>query len=109
MTAALDRMARSLDGLSCGDAFGQLHFRPRVWMRENLPPGPWPWTDDTEMACVLAAHLRRFGEVRQDELAAEFARRHDRERGYGPAMVFDLHPVDRGRRQAVGLTLPIRL
>ena len=44
------------------------------------------------MACVLAAHLRRFGEVRQDGLAAEFARRHDRERGYGPAMVFDLMP-----------------
>lgn len=92
MTGDLDRMARSLDGLSCGDAFGQQHFRPKPWLRERLPAGPWPWTDDTEMACVLAAHLRRHGEVRQDDLAAEFARRHDRDRGYGPAMVLDLMP-----------------
>ena len=92
MTDALDRMTRSLEGLSCGDAFGQLHFHPKPWLRESLPPGPWPWTDDTEMACVLVAHLREHGEVRQDELAAEFARWHDRERGYGPAMVFDLLP-----------------
>ena len=88
----VDRMLRSLDGLSCGDAFGQLHFYPRPGVRTDATPGPWFWTDDTEMACVLAQHLREFGEVRQDELAEGFVRHHDCDRGYGPAMIFDLLP-----------------
>ncbi|MET9398754.1 ADP-ribosylglycohydrolase family protein [Kitasatospora sp. NPDC002965] len=79
----------ALDGLSVGDAFGAQFFVPAT-ARAHLaartaPPGPWPWTDDTEMACsVYAAHTER-GAVDTFDLTHGFARRHDFDRGYGPA------------------------
>lgn len=87
-----ERMANSLEGLSIGDAFGQLHFRAEYWSRNHPPSSPWHWTDDTEMACVLVNVLHDCGRVDQDALAKAFAKRFDRDRGYGPAMVFDLLP-----------------
>ncbi|MEV6973863.1 ADP-ribosylglycohydrolase family protein [Kitasatospora sp. NPDC093806] len=84
-TRALD----ALDGLSVGDALGAQFFVPAT-ARTHLtvrtaPPGPWPWTDDTEMACsVYAAHTER-GAVDTFDLTHAFARRHDFDRGYGPA------------------------
>jgi len=79
----------ALHGVRVGDAFGAQFFVP-----DNLPalrerrvlPGPWPWTDDTEMACSVFAVLRAKGVVKQWDLAESFARRHDFDRGYGPAM-----------------------
>ncbi|CAM5243718.1 ADP-ribosylglycohydrolase family protein OS=Streptomyces tendae OX=1932 GN=GUR47_34760 PE=4 SV=1 [Streptomyces tendae] len=85
----LDRALASLRGLSVGDALGSQFFVPANYpllMRRELPPGTWQWTDDTEMACsvvsVLAAHHR----IDQDALALSFARHHDFDRGYGPAV-----------------------
>src|SRR5689334_9607595 len=53
-----DRMARArlaLDGLSVGDAYGDRFFTPATrshWddTEPYLPPGPWLYSDDTEMA-----------------------------------------------------------
>ncbi|MET7717581.1 ADP-ribosylglycohydrolase family protein [Streptomyces sp. NPDC005407] len=84
-----ERALDSLRGLSVGDALGSQFFVPSNYpllKRRQLPPGPWQWTDDTEMACsvltVLAAHDR----VDQDALARSFAEHHDFDRGYGPAV-----------------------
>ncbi|WP_030671387.1 ADP-ribosylglycohydrolase family protein [Streptomyces sp. NRRL B-1347] len=84
-TAARD----ALHGLAVGDAFGAQFFVPDnlPGLRERrLPAAPWPWTDDTEMACSVLDVLRRRGSVDQDDLAQGFAHRHDFDRGYGPAM-----------------------
>ncbi|MEZ3181880.1 ADP-ribosylglycohydrolase family protein [Streptomyces pimonensis] len=85
----LDRALASLRGVSVGDALGSQFFVPANYpllKRRELPPGPWQWTDDTEMACsvvsVLAAHHR----IDQDALALSFATHHDFDRGYGPAV-----------------------
>ncbi|MGW7237310.1 ADP-ribosylglycohydrolase family protein [Streptomyces sp. NPDC054804] len=85
----LDRALASLRGLATGDALGSQFFVPvnyPLLQRRELPPGPWQWTDDTEMACsvvtVLAAHHR----IDQDALAHSFAAHHDFDRGYGPAV-----------------------
>ncbi|WP_037913884.1 ADP-ribosylglycohydrolase family protein [Actinacidiphila yeochonensis] len=96
MTAAprpeADRLARalaSLRGLAVGDALGSQFFVPAHYpaLRERrLPPAPWQWTDDTEMACSVVAVLARHGAVDQDALAASFAEHHDFDRGYGPAI-----------------------
>ncbi|MBV2153879.1 ADP-ribosylglycohydrolase family protein [Kitasatospora sp. SUK 42] len=79
----------ALIGLSVGDALGAQFFVPAT-ARAHLasrtdPPGPWPWTDDTEMACsVYTAHTER-GAIDTFDLTHAFARRHDFDRGYGPA------------------------
>jgi ADP-ribosylglycohydrolase len=85
--------ARSLDGLSVGDAFGECFFpiqlNPQSWdmhLSARTPPNwGWRWTDDTAMAVSIVAVLNRHGTIRQDELAREFARRYawDDQRGYG--------------------------
>ncbi len=99
----------SLQGLAVGDAFGAQHFVPEnlpVLRRHELPPGPWPWTDDTEMACSVHRSLARAGRLDQDALARSFARHHDFDRGYGPAMNRMLRLVRQGgdwRELAAGL------
>jgi ADP-ribosylglycohydrolase len=78
---------RSLEGLSAGDAFGQLFFRisPQQTTPADLPPGPWQWTDDTHMAMSIVEILTIHGRIEQDALAQSFARRYTEEpyRGYG--------------------------
>ena len=37
-----------------------------------LPKEPWRFTDDTNMALSLYHNLTQYGEIKQDELAAEF-------------------------------------
>ena len=85
---AIARARRSLEGLSLGDAFGQLHFKfhPRVSPADPLPPGPWRWTDDTHMALSIVETLAGLGRIEQDPLVRAFARRFAQEpnRGYGP-------------------------
>jgi len=81
----------SLEGLSVGDAFGELFFRlsPQETSPADLPPGPWPWTDDTHMALSIVEILKRYGHIEQNALARAFARRFSEEpfRGYaGGAM-----------------------
>ncbi|WP_323185445.1 ADP-ribosylglycohydrolase family protein [Kitasatospora sp. NBC_01287] len=76
----------SLRGLATGDAFGAQFFVPAnlpALRERRLPPAPWPWTDDTEMAGSVFAALRDRGTVNSYELAHSFAEHHDFDRGYG--------------------------
>ncbi len=100
----------SLDGLVMGDAFGDSWFtrsRENVeaqWAARDLRPVPWPWTDDSAMACVLFAHLVAHGEIRPDGLAKEFAAEYRRDPGrkYGPSMHGVLRSIGEGEdRRAV--------
>ncbi|WP_406464843.1 ADP-ribosylglycohydrolase family protein [Streptomyces sp. NBC_00111] len=94
MTAdsASDRFERalaSLRGLSVGDALGSQFFVPANYpllKSRDLPPADWQWTDDTEMACSVLAVLATHERIDQDVLAHSFARHHDFDRGYGPAV-----------------------
>jgi ADP-ribosylglycohydrolase len=82
------RALSCLSALAVGDAFGSQFFVSdnRRFLREReLPPGPWRWTDDTEMAASVYAEAVRGGAVDPDRLADSFARHHDVARGYGPA------------------------
>ncbi|MFI0263518.1 ADP-ribosylglycohydrolase family protein [Streptomyces sp. NPDC017056] len=84
-----ERALTSLRGLSLGDALGSQFFVPANYpalKRRELPPAPWQWTDDTEMACSVLAVLARHGRIDQDALARSFADHHDFDRGYGPAV-----------------------
>lgn len=89
MNHALTNALRSLDGLSVGDAFGELFFLydidPKRASLDDLPPGPWSWTDDTHMALSIVEVLGTYGHIDQDALAQAFARRFLRDpyRGYG--------------------------
>ena len=50
-----------------GDALGSQFFVPANYpllKRRELPPGPWQWTDDTEMACSVLAVLADHGRDR---------------------------------------------
>lgn len=85
------RMARvrlAIEGLSVGDALGEQFVRPSRKLLVNhrqIPEGPWPYTDDTEMALAIAETLDVHGQIVQDELALRFAERFSRRpnRGYG--------------------------
>ncbi|WP_278262996.1 ADP-ribosylglycohydrolase family protein [Nocardia sp. AG03] len=94
-------MRDSLDGLSVGDALGAQFFimgRSLPGLRAgNPPPGPWDWTDDTEMACGVVAELRRHQRIDQDRLAVGFARRFSPERDYGHATVTTLRRIRDGK------------
>ena len=79
----------SLRGLAVGDALGSCFFVPSnldALQTRELPPDPWWWTDDTEMACSVFAVLDRHARIDQDALAASFAAHHDFDRGYGPGV-----------------------
>lgn len=88
-TARLARARVALEGLSVADAFGGFFEFGRPDMVEfhlknrRLPPTPWHYTDDTNMALSIYQILREYGEIRQDELANSFAEHFDRTRGYG--------------------------
>ncbi|GAA2825985.1 ADP-ribosylglycohydrolase family protein [Kitasatospora sp. CM 4170] len=79
----------ALNGLSVGDALGAQFFVPATaaahFAARTVPPGPWPWTDDTEMACSVYSVQVERGAVDTFDLTHSFARRHDFDRGYGPA------------------------
>ena len=86
----VERMMLSLDGLSIGDALGEMfcHRPDTALMRlqaGDLPAGPWFHTDDTEMAISLVAVLKSHGQVDRDALSKRFVRRFERDpdRGYG--------------------------
>ncbi|XVQ10478.1 ADP-ribosylglycohydrolase family protein [Spirillospora sp. CA-255316] len=85
MNDDLAHMHASLAGLSVGDAFGDQFFlhANRHLTPADLPPPPWEWSDDTEMACSVADCLHRHGRIDQDALAAAFATRMDIGRRYG--------------------------
>lgn len=89
----MTRAAHSLQGLSCGDAFGERFFlHPEVARsliaQRAVPSPPWRYTDDSVMAIAIAEILEEFGEIQETSLAANFGRHYlaDPQRGYGPAM-----------------------
>jgi ADP-ribosylglycohydrolase len=85
---AVALMHASLTGLSVGDAFGDQFFlhANRHLTAADLPPPPWEWSDDTEMACSVVACLHHHGRIDQDALATSFATRMDTGRRHGAAM-----------------------
>lgn len=105
----LQRARQSLLGLCLGDALGSQFFVPGNRQHlpvRSLPPAPWQWTDDTEMAGSVYLVLAVHNGIEQDVLAASFARRHDFDRGYGPATGRMLRLVREGgdwRTLAAGL------
>jgi ADP-ribosylglycohydrolase len=104
--ARLALAADSLAGLSVGDALGARFFvpghHPDQLTAGRLPAAPWPWTDDTEMACCLVAALRGAdpaadtADLDRDALAELFGRHHDSYRGYGPGAVIILRLIREG-------------
>ncbi|SCL33393.1 ADP-ribosylglycohydrolase [Micromonospora nigra] len=90
----------SLAGLSVGDALGSQFFvpgrRPADLAAGRLPPPPWQWTDDTEMACSVVAALAEHGRIERDALALAFAERCEPYRGYGPGAVAVLRLIRTG-------------
>lgn len=83
-----ERMLLSLHGLSVGDAFGERCFDYAFTDLQKiedriLPPAPWLYTDDTEMALSIVDVLRRLERIDPDALAQAFAMRYDPMRGYG--------------------------
>ena len=96
----VEKSLLSLEGLSVGDAFGeQMFFQPPFSSGDRtLPPGPWPWTDDTQMAISIVEVLREHGRIEQDALAQAFAERFVREphRGYGLGAMGLLREFSRG-------------
>jgi ADP-ribosylglycohydrolase len=99
----MNRVRLSLDGLSLGDGFGQHFHAPELWRTEfnsrELPPAPWTYTDDTEMALAIADVLGTCGEVDQDRLARGFARRFgiNPYRGYGSGAIEVLQAIEGGQ------------
>ena len=92
-----DRLARareSLEGLSVGDAFGELHGYRHI----PLIKGTWYFTDDTNMALSIYEILRQYAEINQDALAVSFGAQYDPQRGYGPTMHMLLRQYRAGYR-----------
>jgi ADP-ribosylglycohydrolase len=87
----LARAYQSLEGLSCGDAFGERFFLPDAVLtpliqQRSIPAPPWFFTDDTMMALSIVATLAKHEIINQDYLAMSFAEEYDSSRGYGQAM-----------------------
>ncbi len=90
----LARARRSLDGLSVGDSLGAL----AIVAGRQLPPGRWPYTDDTAMACCVVEALQQRECLESGDLFQRFARRFRAEpnRGYGIGMILLFHQVEQG-------------
>lgn len=99
----LERARTSLDGLSVGDALGEVcsyryqHARERI-LGGPLPPKPWWYTDDTELALAIYEHLALHDRVAQDVLAVGMASRFSRDpgRGYGKMARMILRRISAG-------------
>jgi hypothetical protein len=67
------RAAQSLEGLSCGDAFGESFFLPTglaesMIEKREVPAPPWFFTDDTIMALSILEILAEHREIKPDSL-----------------------------------------
>jgi ADP-ribosylglycohydrolase len=100
MSNDVSKAMQSLEGLSIGDAFGELFFTisPHHTSPSHLPKKIWRWTDDTHMALSIVEVLKAYGHIEQDALAQAFARRYQEEpyRGYGGGAARLLHQVAAG-------------
>lgn len=88
----LQRAVESFTGLSLGDALGQCFFglsedeALRSIAQRTVPPGPWLYTDDTEMTMSVVEQLAQRADIDQDHLASQIANRYSYDRAYGPSM-----------------------
>ncbi|MBI4600375.1 MAG: ADP-ribosylglycohydrolase family protein [Planctomycetes bacterium] len=84
-----ERFVGSLLGLALGDSLGAPHEGGPVaqaawWLLGLGKRGILRWTDDTQMALVLARSLAEKRGVDPDDLARRWAEALDPRRGYGP-------------------------
>lgn len=103
ITTLEDRFVGSMLGLALGDAMGAPHeggFVGRfAWWVLGIGRGDTlRWTDDTQMAVVLAESLAELGRADADDLAHRWAWQMDSRRGYGPGTRKLLLRVLRGER-----------
>lgn len=102
--APQERMQRSLEGLSVGDAFGQRFFvrddvlATALKLRRVPSNPPWTWTDDTAMALSLVETLNEHTTVDADDYAKRLGRRYLSQpgRGYGAGAHEVLEQLARG-------------
>lgn len=85
---SIENAVLSLSGLTVGDAFGQRMQFPEAGDLINgreVPPAPWPWTDESQLALSVVEELRQRSWIDQDYLARRMAWRYstDPGRGYG--------------------------
>jgi ADP-ribosylglycohydrolase len=99
-----DRAKLSLDGLYLGDTFGQQFFGDEDAVLERIeqrivPPAPWRYTDDTQMALSIVRSLEDYRAIDRDSLAEDFADRYERDpnRGYGGSMHDTLKLLGQGK------------
>lgn len=91
-----------LDGLSVGDAMGEMmaygHANARRRVELGMPAGPWWWADDTAMALGIEECLHRCGAIEEETLAQIFAGnyRRDPDRGYGNMAARILRQIGEG-------------
>ena len=100
---ALQRAFVSLDGLSVGDAFGQLMSVRARSVRSHLeahglPPPQWIHTDDTQMAMAVVEELAANGTISGQSLAWRFVRRYQNDpgRGYGKGVRMQMEQIAAG-------------
>lgn len=101
----LKRALLSLDGLSVGDAFGQLLSASsrnvrKVLQRGPLPGGYWWHTDDTQMAMAIVEELAAHQRIFPESLASRFCRRYqaDPGRGYGKGVRIQMEQISTGAK-----------
>ncbi|HEX2621173.1 MAG TPA: ADP-ribosylglycohydrolase family protein [Phototrophicaceae bacterium] len=98
----LARARLALEGLSVGDAFGDdfefadLEVILEQVQNRELPPIPWHFTDDTNMALSIFENLRQYGQIDQDALAISFANHYEPSRSYGAGAFLLLHDIKKG-------------
>ncbi len=99
----LQRALLSLDGLSVGDALGQLlstcaRTARAVVERDGLPGPHWWHTDDTQMGMAIVEELAVARKIVPATLVQRFARRFadDPGRGYGKGARMQLEQIARG-------------
>lgn len=97
------RAREALEGLSVGDAFGELFIRigsyraaAYIQYRQTPLAMGWMWTDDTNMALSIYQELRQHGEIDQDRLAQSFAAHFEPRRGYGAGAIRLLMNIRQG-------------
>lgn len=100
----LSRALASLDGLSVGDALGEMlsvcSRNARQAIEQGRLPGPHWWhTDDTQMAMAVVEELSCHRGIAPDSLARRFVRRYqaDPGRGYGRGARLQLEQMAEGQ------------
>lgn len=104
----VERAHESLQAVAIGDAFGELFngnpimqaasLEGRRLAPEDLPPEPWAWTDDTNMAASVFDVLRRYRALDQDALSESIALRYHRFRNYSSATAKMLQRIRAGEK-----------